>query len=84
MLRARLTGTIATADTEQAQAHGLGVAPDCIFVVRRTTAAGAAPSVEGGDTGNINSSNATNVFVHCTSAATLYTVLAVAWQGRSY
>jgi len=84
MLRAMLTGTIATAATEQAQAHGLGVTPDFMGVSKRTDAAGALPSIEAGDIGNINGFDNANVYAFCETANTLYSVLAMVWQGRSY
>lgn len=84
MLRAMLTGTIATAGTEQAVPHGLANTPDLMAVSKRTTAAGLAPSVEAGDTGNINGVDNTNCYVYCESANTLFSILAMVWQGRSY
>lgn len=84
MLRAVITGTIATAATEQAAAHGLGVTPDAVLVMRRTNAAGASPSIEKGDVGAILGYDANSVYTFCVSANTLYTALALAWQGRSY
>jgi len=79
-----LTGTIATAATEQAQAHGLGVIPDFAGISKRTSAAGALPSVEAGDIGAINGFDITNVYAFCESANTLYSALVMVWQGRSY
>ena len=84
MLRVLLTGTIATAATEQAAAHGLGTTPDVMYVSRRTNAAGLAPSAEAGDVGAINGFDIANIYAYCITANTFYTVLAAVWQGRSY
>ena len=84
MLRAVITGTIATADTEQEVPHGLGTTPDFAFITRRTTAAGALPSTEMGSLGNARGVEAISVDVYAESAATNFSLTCGVWQGRSY
>lgn len=82
MLRAVLTGTLLTANTERATAHGLGAVPDAVAADTLTTTANWLAWLTT-DTAAAGYDN-TNVYCAGNQIACRFQLLAVVWQGRSY
>ena len=82
MLRAVLTGTLLTANTQRLTAHGLGATPDAIvFDTLTTTATWLAWLTT--DTVAAGYNN-TNVYCATSQIAARFQAVAMIWQGRSY
>lgn len=82
MLRAVLSGTLATANTQRVTAHGLGVTPDVVILDTLTTTANWLAWL----TTNTVATGYNNVNVYCATnqIAGRFLAVAIAWQGRSY
>jgi len=82
MLRAVLTGTLLTANTERVTAHGLGAIPDAIIHDTLTTTANWLSWLTT-DTAAAGF-DITNVYCAANQIQGRFQSVAIIWQGRSY